>query len=229
MKSAQEGILGSIGGFGDAAKGYNNIVNTDAATEFQRMLADSSLDALRQNPQDLQQRFAGLSTDARKLVGADWLNNAIAGKQKAEAGNVLFDKTADEYRNSQVSQAAVAKYYAAPDTLPALMKEYGNNPMAVLALEKARRERMSDLASNGLITAQTANAVASAGSTNQQAAESRARTEGIHIENSNKEIENHAKSMDLDTKISGLANVSPWNNKEEVKKLEDYITSFKDE
>ena len=54
MKDARDAILSGIGGFGDVAKGYNNIVNSDAATEFQRMVANSSLDALRQNPQALQ-------------------------------------------------------------------------------------------------------------------------------------------------------------------------------
>ena len=229
MKDVREAILGSIGGFGDVAKGYNNIVNSDAATEFQRMVANSSLDALRQNPQALQDQFAGLSTDARKLVGADWLKTAIAGKQQAEAGSTLFDRTVKDNADRDISVAATAKYFAAPDTLPALMKEYGHIPAAVVALENASRVRTADNIKNGLTTAQTANYVASAGATNQQANESKARTEGIGIENDNKVIENQAKSMELDTKIGGLANVSPWNNKEEVKKLEDYITSFKDE
>lgn len=142
MKDARDAILSGIGGFGDVAKGYNNIVNSDAATEFQRMVANNSLDALRQNPQALQDQFAGLSTDARKLVGADWLSSAIKKAEASASGSMLFDKSAKDYQDTIASQTAVAELLRSKNPsvdYAALMDKHKDNPAVVSALEQARR------------------------------------------------------------------------------------------
>lgn len=232
MKDARDAILSGIGGFGDVAKGYNNIVNSDAATEFQRMVANNSLDALRQNPQALQDQFAGLSTDARKLVGADWLSSAIKKAEASASGSMLFDKSAKDYQDTIASQTAVAELLRSKNPsvdYAALMDKHKDNPAVVSALEQARRLYTKNNQSEFQSSANIAQTTANAASGQAQALESAARTGQTEVNTANAITKGLSESYDFVAKLDRALQPPTRESEENTRMYEAAYKGVKDD